>query len=229
MNHLLKTIFFTIVAILLSAISVSAEKVGGSGVKTGDMEVTGTNKVFTLTFSVDGEEVKSMDILVGTDLTYLAPAAPVKEGFTFVQWRGLPSEMPAENLTVTAQYRKNSYKVTFAIEGETPIVRTMTYGATITLPKQTKEGCLLVWETDYPKLVPAHDVVINGRFVPESTKGDVNGDGRITMADANAVVDYLTQVSKPKTFNVENADADGDGSITMKDARKIVDLYLGNK
>lgn len=227
MKRFQKSTLFTIVAILLSAITVSAEKVGGSDVKTGKMEVTGINKVFTLTFSVDGEEVKSMDILVGTDLTYLAPVPPVKEGFTFVQWKGLPTEMPAENLTVTAQYRKNSYKVTFAIEGETPIVRTMTYGATITLPKQTKEGYLLVWEMDYPKLVPAHDVVITGSFVSQSTKGDVNGDGRITMADANTVVYYLKQSNKPKTFNEQNADADGDGSITMKDAMKIVDLYLG--
>ena len=59
--------------------------------------------------------------------------------------------------------------------------------------------------------------------------GDVNGDGSITMADANAVVNYFlsTDPSSITNFNVAAADVNGDKSITMADANKIVNMFLG--
>ena len=60
-------------------------------------------------------------------------------------------------------------------------------------------------------------------------KGDVNGDYAITMADANAVVNYFLATEKPEDFDVETADVNGDGSITMADANQIVNMFLGGK
>ena len=63
--------------------------------------------------------------------------------------------------------------------------------------------------------------------------GDVNKDGAVTMADANAVVNYYLATDKPSSFDVDNAnvngDADDDGkpSITMADANAIVNMFLG--
>ena len=59
--------------------------------------------------------------------------------------------------------------------------------------------------------------------------GDVNGDGSITMADANMVVNYFlaTDPSTIANFNVAAADVNGDGSITMADANQIVNIFLG--
>ena len=48
--------------------------------------------------------------------------------------------------------------------------------------------------------------------------GDVNGDESVTMADANAVVNYYLATDKPEDFDVESADVNGDGGITMADA-----------
>ena len=56
--------------------------------------------------------------------------------------------------------------------------------------------------------------------------GDVNGDGSITMADANAVVNYYLATNKPEDFDVESADVNGDGDITMADANMIVNMFL---
>ena len=61
----------------------------------------------------------------------------------------------------------------------------------------------------------------------DTNKGDVNGDGSITMADANAVVNYFLATNKPEDFDVESADVNGDGSITMADANQIVNMFLG--
>ena len=59
--------------------------------------------------------------------------------------------------------------------------------------------------------------------------GDVNGDGSITMADANAVVNYFlsTDPSSITNFNVTAADVNNDKSITMADANAIVNIFLG--
>ncbi len=57
--------------------------------------------------------------------------------------------------------------------------------------------------------------------------GDVNHDGSITMADANAVVNYFLATDKPEDFDKTIADVNGDGSITMADANMIVNMFLG--
>ena len=57
--------------------------------------------------------------------------------------------------------------------------------------------------------------------------GDVNHDGSITMADANAVVNYFLSTDKPEDFDKTTADVNGDGSITMADANAIVNMFLG--
>ena len=59
--------------------------------------------------------------------------------------------------------------------------------------------------------------------------GDVNNDGSVTMADANAVVNYFLATDKPQDFNLKAADVNGDGSITMADANQIVNMFLGGK
>ena len=65
--------------------------------------------------------------------------------------------------------------------------------------------------------------------IPVTLSGDVNGDGSITMADANMVVNYFlsTDPSSIANFNVAAADVNGDKAITMADANQIVNIFLG--
>lgn len=56
--------------------------------------------------------------------------------------------------------------------------------------------------------------------------GDVNGDGTITIADANAVVNRFLGISV-QHFNATAADVNGDGTITIADANAIVNIFLG--
>ena len=59
--------------------------------------------------------------------------------------------------------------------------------------------------------------------------GDANGDGLVTMADANAVVNYFLAADKDPNFPVEVADVNGDGLVTMADANAIVNIFLGGE
>ncbi|MBQ3804411.1 MAG: chitobiase/beta-hexosaminidase C-terminal domain-containing protein [Prevotella sp.] len=58
--------------------------------------------------------------------------------------------------------------------------------------------------------------------------GDVNNDNEITMADANAVVNYYLTPAQYPNFPVESADMNDDDEITMADANAIVNVYLGS-
>ncbi len=61
-----------------------------------------------------------------------------------------------------------------------------------------------------------------------ATKGDANGDGSITMADANMVVNYFLASDKSMVTGIDTdaADVNGDGFITMADANQIVNMFL---
>lgn len=63
-----------------------------------------------------------------------------------------------------------------------------------------------------------------------SVTGDTNGDGVVTMADANAIVNYFLAEDKTTitNFDVTAADVNGDGDITMADANAVVNIFLGS-
>jgi hypothetical protein len=62
------------------------------------------------------------------------------------------------------------------------------------------------------------------RVVLNWTKGDVNRDGEINIADANAVLD---QVLADDMGRVGVYDINGDGEITIADVNAIIDIILG--
>lgn len=81
-------------------------------------------------------------------------------------------------------------------------------------------------------IVQNEDFTVSFKFMGGTPPlmGDVNGDGYITMADANMVVNYFLadETSKPvEGFNVDAADMNRDGTITMADANAIVNAFLG--
>lgn len=83
----------------------------------------------------------------------------------------------------------------------------------------------------YDRALPANDVSYlcnrmgNGEFDPFYTPGDADGDGKVTIADANMVVNYYLGNEVPG-INLKNADVDGDGKVTIVDANMIVNMYL---
>ena len=66
--------------------------------------VWNTNK-YTITFdTAGGSEIAPITQDYGTAIT--APADPTREGYTFIGWdKAIPATMPAENVTVTAQWQ----------------------------------------------------------------------------------------------------------------------------
>lgn len=57
--------------------------------------------------------------------------------------------------------------------------------------------------------------------------GDANGDGKVTITDAVAIVNYI--LGNPSgNFNINAADVSGDGNITITDAVGVVNIILND-
>lgn len=72
----------------------------------------------------------------------------------------------------------------------------------------------------------------NGKWkvVTQGQKGDVNGDGKIDIKDAELVQKYAQEIlrdTESENFNKDNADMDNDGRITLSDARIILQIAEG--
>lgn len=136
---------------------------------TGDMTLTAkwTANSYTITFDTDGgSAVVPITQDYGTDIT--APAAPTKTGYTFMGWEPeIPATMPAEDMTITAQWSINQYTVTFDTGGGSAVAPiTQDYGTAITAPADpTREGYTFIgWNKAIPTTMPAENMTITAKW-----------------------------------------------------------------
>ena len=106
-----------------------------------DVVITSTWNVnaYTITFDTDGgSDVEPITQNYATAVK--APAAPVKTGYTFLGWEpALPETMPAENVTLKAQWALNQYLITWNQDDGTALATT-----------QVSHGDMPVYPNDAP-------------------------------------------------------------------------------
>lgn len=122
---------------------------------------------YTITFdTAGGSEIAPITQDYGTAIT--APADPTREGYTFIGWdKEIPSTVPAENMTVTAQWEINQYTITFDTNGGSEITPiTQDYGTAITAPADpTREGyTFLGWDMEIPTTMPAENITLKAKW-----------------------------------------------------------------
>ncbi len=122
---------------------------------------------YTITFdTAGGSEIAPITQDCGTVIT--APEAPTREGYTFIGWdKEIPTTMPAENMTVTAQWEINQYTITFDTNGGSEIAPiTQDYGTVITAPEAPeREGYTFIgWDKEIPKTMPAENITLKARW-----------------------------------------------------------------
>jgi hypothetical protein len=61
--------------------------------------------------------------------------------------------------------------------------------------------------------------------VPNIKRGDVNGDGDITISDVTTLIDYLL-TGDDTNVNIQNADVNADSSIGISDVTTLIDILL---
>ena len=136
---------------------------------TGDMTLYAGWRANSYTITFDTAGGSAIDpITQDCGTTINAPAAPTKTGYTFTGWEPeLPATMPAENVTVTAQWSINQYTITFNTDGGSAIDPiTQNYGTTINAPAApTKTGYTFTgWDKTIPATMPAGDMTITAQW-----------------------------------------------------------------
>ena len=122
---------------------------------------------YTIAFDTNGgSEIAPITQDYGTEIT--APDNPTRKGYTFKGWdKEIPEAMPAENITVKAQWEINQYTITFDTNGGSEIAPiTQDYGTEITAPDNpTRKGYTFKgWDKEIPKTMPAENITITARW-----------------------------------------------------------------
>ena len=159
--------------------------------------VWNTNK-YTITFDTNGgSEIAPITQDYGTKIT--APDKPTRKGYTFKGWdKEIPETMPAENMTVKAQWEINQYTIAFDINGGSEIAPiTQDYGTEITAPDNpTRKGYTFKgWDKEIPKTMPAENITVKAQWkINQYTiTFDTNGGSDI----APITQDYGTEITAP--------------------------------
>ena len=159
--------------------------------------VWNTNK-YTITFDTNGgSEIAPITQDYGTEIT--APDNPTRKGYTFKGWdKEIPETMPAENITVKAQWEINQYTITFDTNGGSEIAPiTQDYGTEITAPDNpTRKGYTFKgWDKEIPETMPADNITVKAQWeVNQYTiTFDTNGGSDI----APITQDYGTKITTP--------------------------------
>ncbi len=140
----------------------------------------------TLTFDPDGgSAIDPITQDYGAKIT--APAAPTKTGYTFNGWNpAIPETMPAENMTVKAQWTINQYTITFDTDGGSGIEPiTQDYGTKITAPAApTKTGYTFNgWNPAIPETMPAENVTVKATWKANTYTVHFDTNGGSACAD----------------------------------------------
>ena len=159
--------------------------------------VWNTNK-YTITFDTNGgSEIAPITQDYGTEIT--APDNPTRKGYTFKGWdKEIPETMPAENITVKAQWEINQYTITFDTNGGSEIAPiTQDYGTEITAPDNpTRKGYTFKgWDKEIPEAMPAENMTVKAQWeINQYTIAfDTNGGSEI----APITQDYGTEITAP--------------------------------
>ena len=200
--------------------------------------------LYTVTFEVDGEAVRTAKLAKGDLIT--APANPVKAAdskytYSFKQWTDQDggvfvadgTYMGTKDITYTAQFNKAAK----AEGGGTPADPTKPSGGFLTgiAPGTSIKSLNNSGYTVYSgkQEVTSGYVGTGMTAVSGSTSltivvtGDVDGDGRITITDVVKLQRYTVSACELDEAAMMAGDIDGDGRITITDVVQAAQVTVG--
>ena len=164
-----------------------------------DVIVTGTFTVnnYKLTYLLDGISYKSLEVKYGSKIT--PEPDPVKEGYTFTGWNGLPETMPAHDVTVTGTFTVNKYKLIYILDGAEYKSVDVEFGSKIEAePAPEKEGYTFSGWIGLPETMPAKTVIVTGTLTRAIYKLTYVLDGKEYKSQELYFNDVITPEPAPE-------------------------------
>ena len=176
--------------------------------------------------NMPGETYNRINIIVKNGESFKAPAAeglPRPDGISadaLLWWKDekgnyyKPGDtVPAENITITAQWKINQYTITFDTAGGSEIAPiTQDYGTAITAPANpTREGYTFVgWDKEIPQTMPAENITITAQWKDtEKPTGEIS----VGTSKWNTLLNNITFglfFNETQTVIVDASDNSGD-------------------
>lgn len=128
-------------------------------------DADGVVESYDVVYMVDGQEYKRVPVEWGTPIP--AVESPVKEGYMFAGWEGLPELMPKADVVVTARFTVKTFVITYYLDGLIYKLVSVEYGAKIVPPEveSTEDKEFGGW-VGLPETMPARNLTIYGNMVP---------------------------------------------------------------
>ena len=127
---------------------------------------------YTITFDTDGgSEIASITQDYDTEIT--KPSDPTKKGHSFKGWdKEIPSNMPAENMTIKAIWQINQYTITFDTNGGSGVASiTQDYDTKINVKDPTREGYDFAgWDQKIPDTMPDMNMSLKAIWGPQTVE-----------------------------------------------------------
>ena len=105
------------------------------------------------------------------DLGTIATLTAIPDkGYSFDSWSDGNTDNPRtitvnEDIRLSAKFTPNSYSLKYVVDGKTYKTETLEFGTKIVpVTEPTKEGYTFSGWSEIPKMMPAHDVTVNGSF-----------------------------------------------------------------
>ena len=164
---------------------------------------------YKVTFVADGKVVSETEMEYGAPI--VAPEAPAKEGYTFVGWGNIDKTVPAHDVIYTAEYKVNSYKLIYEVDGVTYHSEEIAFGTAITpLAAPQKEGNTFLGWSEIPATMPAHDVKVIGSFSLNSYMVKFVVDGKVIYEKSQA---YGSKIVVPTVEEKDGYTFSGFGDV----------------
>ena len=136
------------------------------------------------------EDVIVSEQLLDYGSQIIIPDAPEKEGYTFSSWGDVDETVPDHDVTYTATYNVNYYKLTYVLDGEVYAEFDVAFGETIVpLEVEPEEGRTFQGWVDVPETMPSHDVTIYGSSIVTSVNSSaISGSDKVSVYSLNGVL-----------------------------------------
>ena len=200
--------------------------------------------LYTVTFQVDGETVRTFKLAQGDLIT--APANPVKAAdskytYSFKNWvdqngdvfAAKATYMGTKDITYTAQFTKTAKSDHGSGDPTEPSGAFLTGIAPQTSVKTLNDSGYTVY--DGKKEITSGYVGTGMTAVDGSSSltivvtGDVTGDGRITITDVVKLQNYAAGAGDLNEAALKAADINGDGRVTITDVVQAAQVTVGQR
>jgi len=167
---------------------------------------TTTANTYTLIYKVNGEVVKTEEVVYGAAIP--AYNYEVAEGYTFSGWDAeVPATMPAKNLEFNGTTTANTYTVTYKVNGEVVNTANVVYGEAIPAYEYTaEEGYTFSgWDAEVPATMPAENLEFNATTTANTYTVIYKVNGEVVKTEevvyGAAIPAYNYEVAEGYTFS----------------------------